>query len=248
MRNLTLLTMKQAPSTLLRLTVLLSCLPCFEPNASAQSHDKQVPILSCHVEPQNPQQENRIVEISNLRQFNVSITLFSPDWPVAPMTIAADGRASQMAGKVNTEVIVREVGTPAGQIVPLVITVTGVKRDLHGTSISVVGQIPIDELQRWENINAYLKWVETDAAMSEHTSIRTLGDFKKKRAEIAKALERIYIENRVGTYELICKYSSNLPGYWQGDVQSEAIVFRVRRDGTFFDQPAFKTKQSTPKP
>lgn len=217
--------------------VLLAPLLCFHSPVSAQSHP---PRLSCSVDSQQPEQ-NGIVEVSKLAQIGISVGLSSVDVPVAPMTLRIDSGSAKMG---NTEIIVREVGSSDASAVSVLLSLTGTQRDSRGMSISVLAQIPVDETKRRKDIETYLSWVETDAASAENTSTRTLAAFRSNRAAIAKAFEQMYLENRTGTYELLCKYSSHLSGYWQGDLQARSSMFKVKNDGKFFEQPAFKHLQA----
>jgi hypothetical protein len=187
-----------------------------------------------------------MIEVSNLERFVVSLDLSNNGNSTAPVVISSQSGTSRAVRPANTEVIVRRVGGTQQQRVPVDVIITGTDRSVLAQRELLSTELPVDEAQRRNNIERYLEWVEKDAAEKEHTSPESLKEFKNKRTEIMKAFEQLYIENQVGTFELFCKYSSNLPQFWRGEVQSNPVVFRVRDNGAFFDQPGFKRSGTLP--
>ncbi len=197
------------------------------------------PALACQIESPNHPADTSAIEVGNLQRLTVSIELSANGNPVAPIVMRSRSESSRESLKANTELVVRRLGPARQQPVPVAASIVGTDRSPNKQRVLLSVELPIDEAQRRANIERYLDWVETDATGKEHASPEALKEFKDKRAEMMSAFERLYVENQVGTFELVCRYSSDLPDFWRGELRSRPVVFRVKNDGAFFDQPGF---------
>jgi hypothetical protein len=209
------------------------------PGAGQVAGRSAAPILTCKIESPNHQRDTSVIEVSNLKRLTVSIELSGNGNPLAPITIRPQSGTSRASQTGNIELAVRRLGPTRQQTVPVAASIAGTERTPNNERALLSVELPIDEARRRTNIEHYLEWVETDAAKKERASPEAVKEFKDKRAEMMRAFERIYVENQVGTFELVCRYSSDLPEFWRGEVRSGPVVFRVKDDGAFFDQPGF---------
>ena len=66
--------------------------------------------------------------------------------------------------------------------------------------------------------------------------------YKNKKAVLAHAFDRTFLENRVGSFDVTCTYVSKVPGSWNGEVRAAPLRIDVAFAGHFFEQPQFKQK------
>lgn len=88
---------------------------------------------------------------------------------------------------------------------------------------------------RQQKIQSFVNQVKADQeAIPGGESQDLVNEMTAKNAEIVSAMESLYSENRLGSYNITVKYHST-QGSWIGETMSSPIAIEVINKGSFFD-------------
>ncbi len=188
----------------------------------------------------------RAIRVSNLKRIPLRVLLSNSELPLEKMTIAPTSEISDAAQKPTVEIIANMLSNGEKINVPVKLKHVGSGQEYDTHTIYVSLEIPIERPKRKKNIVGYLQRIESESVKGKDVSEETLNLFRQRRNDMIGAFEKNYMENKVGIFEIVCKYSSDRSGFWNGQVQSDPILIQVVFEGKFFDQPNFRSKKSPP--
>lgn len=205
--------------------------------AVQQTAPLEDPTLSCKVltEAGTVLPAGQTASISNLKRVPLRITLSDPHLSFERVRAAqTDGKEGRIEGAV--EVAVNRIESNKKTPVPIKLILTGMGLSANTQYLHVFLEIPIDSARRRENIEAFIKRVKSDPRATEQQ--RKLLELYKD-SEVA-TLEKLYMENSVGEYELSCKYPLPHQVGALREIRSNTIKIRVVFEGHFFDKPNYR--------
>lgn len=176
------------------------------------------------------------ITVSNLKRIRLEINLSGAKLPPGGISLgAADAKdRSQFAVEIAVEMIANEKRAP----VQVDVANKGFGIRPGEQYITVLMEIP-DEAKRKHDIDEYLKKLET-AAIKEGRAAEFDRLVKQHRSTMVARLEKLYVSNRIGEFEITCRHSARQSDVWPKALSSEPIRMRVKFDGNFFDLPNFK--------
>lgn len=174
---------------------------------------------------------------SNLKRIQLEIKLSGSQLPPGGMTLRKAGQNTTDSAAPTVEIAV-QMRTEKG-LVPVVIKAEqkGYGMEPGAQYITVLLELP-DDAKRKRDIEDYLRKLE-ERAVKEGRAAEFERLVKQNRAAVVVEYEKLYVDNRVGEFEVVCQYTSERPGAWKGVVKSEPIRVRVESEGNFFDLPNF---------
>jgi hypothetical protein len=175
------------------------------------------------------------VSVSNLKRIQLEIKLSGTQLSPGRLTLKDEAKAA--TGEPVIEIKVNMIANNGKMPVPIEAWVRGFGIKPGEQHITVELEIP-DKAKRKREIDNYL-WRMEELALKDGRAAEFERLVKRNMATTVAAFERLYVNNRVGDFEVVCQYSSNKPGAWKGAVTSEPIQVRVKFEGNFFDLPNF---------
>ncbi len=205
--------------------------------------DAVEPRLDCEIVAGNKDSKSTddIPEVSSLQRIRVRCELVNA------------GVRSNLVPLEALSIEVTAVDGAAIASLPVKFTFSGGGGTPERRHVSALLLLPIPEEQRQQNIRAYLsRMVEVQESWFEElrTKIDQIDPEKRSIVEqlrehwsagatdgtVERVLEARYVENRVGTFEMRCRYQPMQVGGPEGEkLTSRPVRFRVRNDGTFMD-------------
>ena len=173
-------------------------------------------------------------KLSNLERIPFQIELSASGLDLEPMTVAGSVGSSEPP---TVEITAREVRDATRTEAPVRFVQMGAGKDVGRQYVSLSLEIPVDDAERRKGIKEYLDRLAA-AAKKEGRSEEFAHLAQGEDASIA-AFEHLYVQNRVGRFEVVCKYSSRKQGSWNGEVQAPPVPIEIVDRGKFFDQPQF---------
>lgn len=179
-----------------------------------------------------------LVTVSNLKRIRLEIYLSGSKLPPGGISlIAAETKTlerSQFAVEIAVDMMVNDKRVP----VQVNAANKGFGIRPGEQYLTVLMEIP-DEAKRKHDIDEYLKKLEA-AAIKEGRAAEFNRLVKPQRAAMVATLEKLYVDNRIGEFEITCRHSARQSDVWPNALSSEPIRMRVKFDGNFFDLPNFK--------
>ena len=192
--------------------------------------DAMKPRLDCQIIAGNKGSEGTddIPEVTSLQRISVRCELVNA------------GVRSKLVPLEALSIEVSAVDGTAIAILPVKFTFSGGGGTPERRHVWALLLLPIPEEQRRRNIKRYLsRMVEVQESMFEELRKKIYREHWSVAAAdgtFERVFEARYVENRVGTFEMICRYQPMEVGGLEGEKStSRPIRFRVRNDGTFID-------------
>lgn len=178
-----------------------------------------------------------IIEISNLHRIPLKVLIAPlPKVRLEPLRLDPKGKIQDEGHTV--EITVSKISIGKKEDVPVKLSHTGSVGNLKEESIGVNLEIPVEPEKKRKAVVEQLKRIEQSSEKEGR-----LQEFKaltqNKEAAIA-TLERMYMQNEAGKYEVTCKYKSHRPGFWNGEITSSPLPIEVIYKGEYFDQPSLR--------
>ena len=205
-------------------------------NAVAQTKPPPAPRLSCRViqaDAPDRTAPGGLIEVSNLQRIQLEITLSGSELPSGSLNLKDETKTQSPVVEIVVNMITPDPQGP----VPIDTWVRGFGMKPGEQHLTVLIEIP-DKVKRQQEIQDYLRRME-ELALKEGRADEFDRLVKRNMATTVAAYERLYVSNRVGDLEVVCKYTSLKPGGWTGTVKSEPVRLRVKFEGKFFDLPNF---------
>jgi hypothetical protein len=208
---------------------------------SLQRRELVQPQLSCDVPAADGVERStgKTVGVSNLKLIPLKASLKGPPSPpIEDLTLASDGNVPARPATIKVDVMMIVDGRKVS--VPIKTSVTGSGQDLRERYLSMLLMIPVDPVVRRDEEMQYLQRLESQAENEKGTDKRIVDLYKNQKQSLISSFDSVFIENRVGLFEIVCRYSSNRRGFWNGEIQSAPMDVEIQFKGHFFDQPPFK--------
>jgi len=183
--------------------------------------------------------------LSNLERIPIEIDLQSAVFDLPGIPIITDLNTHKNVS--GTWLEISAVDRSNNKIVAIHIVQNGGGLRPLGTSaekfITLLLDIP-DEAQRDRQIHNYILKLVSDTKKNSKTDPELAELYSKSstQAVVATQLEKLYLQNRAGSFELRCRFvsRSEAAGMWKGQVEAAPVKFEVEYKGDFFNQPNFK--------
>jgi hypothetical protein len=226
--------------TMLSGCALLLCVAIMAASDSSNAQTKRATLkLTCRASEQgaSPVAEGPIT-VSNLKRIRLEIYLSGSRLPPGGISLTAAHTKNLERSQFGVEIAVDMITN--GKRVPVQVNAATKGFGIRPGEqyITVLMDIP-DEAKRKHDIDEYLKRLEA-AAIKEGRAAEFDRQVKQQRAAMVATLERLYVDNRIGEFEITCRHSARQSDVWPNAVSSEPIRMRVKFDGDFFDLPNFK--------
>jgi hypothetical protein len=169
------------------------------------------------------QRTEQSVRVSNIHRIAVAVAVDGAGESLAPLSLGSAGAAGTLTVSASTL-------TPSGGSadVPLKAYLVSTSIDEGALRAVLEIELPIPALQRDEEIRAFMEQVRSNASEDERKQLQA------RDASIQRALQQIFIENRIGTFELRVHYANAGGEYWHGTLDA-TTRFEVGSEGTFID-------------
>jgi hypothetical protein len=212
------------------ISLLLVCVlpPC---RAAAQASGSVNP-FTCRV------LESR--RFSNLERIPLEVRLRSRDFDVDTAVLNPGSQQRSSGAYAGLEIYGDQVIGNERKRVPLKFIKTAAGKDLDESYIRYLIEIPIEESQKTQNISKHLDDLVKEAKAKKNTDPKMLRLYEAKgsRQALANTFDRMYMQNRVGNFEINCKYTANRKGGPKA-MESRPIKIRIDFKGDFLDQRNF---------
>lgn len=199
------------------------------------------PRLTCHILTENGDEVpvTEKIKVSNLKRIRFRVKLSGSQLPLDPLSLNPVAENPVGTAQPTLEILVNLLSAGNRMAVPTKVIQTGRGIELEQTYLTGLLEIPIDEVKRKQNIDNYLKKLEQESKKAgREAEFRHL---TQDREVAIATFEKLYVDNRVGEFELTCKYATKRPGFWQGVVESfPPIRIQVFFERNFFEQPNFR--------
>ena len=170
--------------------------------------------------------------VRNLESMHLKVIIDSSGVALDPLRFGVEGG-------LGSNLTVKVSPISSGQKAPVEVNLREVGRSSQGArrELLLAFAIPIPASDRSEAINAYISKATASPAPEEEEIAAALS---RKPEELRRAFDDIYLEHRVGDFEVGCNYETTRPGFWTGRVTAALTALTVVFEGKFFDQPAFR--------
>ncbi|MCI0356714.1 MAG: hypothetical protein L0099_17015 [Acidobacteria bacterium] len=123
--------------------------------------------------------------------------------------------------------------------VPLKLIKQGGGSELGESYTSFAAEIPIDEKERRKKAEEYVERLanEVKSDKTAREGLKRVYGSAGGRKSLAETMERLYMQNQVGTFEVNCQLLLADPLV---TLQSRPARFEIEYKGDFFDQPQFR--------
>jgi len=182
------------------------------------------------------------VRVSNLRLIPLNVSFTGGDIPRVGQVRSAS-EAATATSSVSIEVTM--AGAGKGNSIPIKTALLGSGQTTTEHHLSVIVQIPIDDKDRDAQEMGYIEFLASTVDKESpplDPMILALYKNTNSKVTLARAFDRTFLENRVGSFDVTCTYTSKVPGSWNGEVRAAPLRIDVVFAGHFFDQPQFKQK------
>ncbi len=188
------------------------------------------PVLTCKV----PAEKS----FSNLKRIPLEVHLKSLDIDVDRALVNPEHLP--VPGTPYLEIFAEEVSEKGRVRVPLKLSRTGEGRELSDSYVNFDMEIPIEESERRQKISKHLDDILREGkAKNADPKLLKLYEDKGSREGLINTFERIYVQSRVGTFDIGCQYFPNPANYTATAFQSPRVRVNVENKGDFLDQPTF---------
>ena len=230
-------TLRSVPSCCLVL-VYVAFIAVSDPSTYAQTRPAALK-LTCRAGEEGASPSAREpVTVSNLKRIRLEVYLSGSNLPPGGISLTQVETKAIERSQFGVEIAVDMI--TSGTRAPVQINVTpkgyGIKPGQQYLTVLIT--FP-DETKRQHDIDEYLKKLEA-AAIKEGKAAEFDRLVKQRRAAMVASLEKLYVDNRVGDFEITCRHSSGQSDVWPNALSSEPIRMHVKFDGKFFDLPNFK--------
>ena len=161
------------------------------------------------------------VRVSSIHRIAVAVAVDSAGESLAPLSLGSTA---------GTLTVTASTLTPSGDSVDVPLKANLLSTSIDEGALRAVLEIelPILASQRDEEIRAFVEEVRSNASQEEQKQMQA------RDASIRRALQQIFIENRIGTFELRVHYANAGGEYWHGTLDA-TTQFEVGNDGTFVE-------------
>jgi hypothetical protein len=169
------------------------------------------------------QRTEQSVRVSNIHRIVVAVAVDGAGESLAPLSLGSSGAAGTLTVSASTL-------SPSGGSADVSLKAYLVSASIDEGALRAVLEIelPLPASQRDEEIRAFIEEVRSNASEEERKQLQA------RDASIQRAMQQIFIENRIGTFELRVHYASTGGEYWHGTLDA-TTRFEVGSDGTFID-------------
>jgi len=176
--------------------------------------------------------------ISNIKRIPLEVKLNSAEIDIGRAVVNPSNPPEH--GKSYLEIFAEEVSRSGRTAVPVKLYRTGQGRDLDVSYIRFEVETPIEEAERKQKISKHLDdLVREGEAKKADPKLLKLYEDPKSRGALIGTFDRIYIQNRVGTFDIGCHYFPNQAGSVATPVQSAKSKVTIEFKADFLDQPNF---------
>jgi hypothetical protein len=213
--------------------------------------DENRPYLTCSPYPERKPRPTSIEvtpEADSMKGFQFEITFHNARPPIERPIMSAVNM-SEKPKAPNIEIAVYQIVNGARREVPHAITSWGGSGG-GGAGISNVSllagvRIPIEELERRSYIEQFLSLLSSRPGQTPEKVQQT----RQLLLHSDRPSERSYIDdvmpNRLGTYEIVCRFQSQDPGFWPLALEAPPLRFEYVKTMDWIE--IFKGKRPTPK-
>lgn len=149
--------------------------------------------------------------------------------PRNPMILKTKSQGE--AGSVELKIYKIESGKRVNAEMEIIARKIGFSMEPNNSSLYVYFLIPEDKVTRSSRINSYVTWLESESQKRGYNNVFLTRD----KAEIIAGLEKMYIENQTGEFELSCSYNFILSNSRLVKIESPPVRFNIYFKGHFFD-------------
>lgn len=194
------------------------------------------PSISCDL-PSSAVTVGGVSRWSNLTRLPINVTISGSSPVVGNLSVVGLGGCSQIYTRQSCVEVTIDEG-PGHKPVDTNVTITGFVARQTKREVSTQLEIPIDADLRKTRIGAYIDKVAADGASRRETTQTRLAAFGNLRDLLAKYLSSVYMENKVGVFNVGCTYFRPTGTGSSTAITSKSIVVEIQNNGTFFDQPS----------
>lgn len=199
--------------------------------ASAMSEDPQVSIkpVNCLTDGSGAQ---GICALSNFKKIELELT-FDPRGNSALKSLGET--ALNPTGTMPTNyIVVRAVDNQSGASLPVKVGAHGAAQKDNKQLLYLNVEILEDSSVRQGKMQAFVNQTKAQDLATGAASQAVVDEATQKNAEILSALDKMYVENRVGRFKLSAEYHSAQSIAWNGTVTSSEVVVDVLNKGSGF--------------
>ena len=177
---------------------------------------------------------------SNLERIPLEVRLRSKEFDIDTAVLNPSSHPTSSGAFGDLEIHCDQAIGKERKHVPLKFIKTAAGKDLDESYIRYMIEIPIPEDQKKQNISKHLDDLVKEAKAKKKTDPKMLRLYEEKssRQALANMFERIYMQNRVGDFEINCKYTVNTKDGPKA-MESRPLKIRIDFNGDFLDQRNF---------
>lgn len=123
----------------------------------------------------------------------------------------------------------------AGGVVPVKTAMFGTGGKGGAESIKLAVEIPEEAAVRTGKIQDFINQIKAKDLASGAANQAQVNKLTAQNSIAIAALEKRYMENRLGQFSIVVEYHSTQQGAWNGRVVSVPLVVEVQNKGSFFD-------------
>jgi len=175
--------------------------------------------------------EAGVVPVSNIKRIKAEITFDKKD----NATLRAfSGTAVNVSAQLPENFLAVTINDTTGAEIPVKVGVTGTNMVEGKQGLRITIEIPDLQENRMNKIGNYLDAMHATALQQDPDAANKI---TARREQIVAALDKSFMENIVGRFNLTVKYTSSQPGAWNGEVSAPITTIEVKNKGTFFSTP-----------
>jgi hypothetical protein len=177
---------------------------------------------------------------TNVELIPLEVRLRSKDLDVDRAALNPSQSPKPQSGDPYLEIYAEQVIGKARKRVQLKLTKTGDGRDLDESYVHYMVEIPIDESEKKEKISKHLDDLVREAKVKKNADPKTIRMYEEKnsRQALTNTFDRMYMQNRDGTFEINCRYTANSTQHPE-TLESRPAQIIVDFKSNFLDQPNF---------
>jgi len=173
-----------------------------------------------------------ICALSNIKRIEVEVT-FDPKGNDSLKSLGET--AINPTGTVPANyIVIRAVDNQIGANMPVKVGAYGAAQKDKKQIVYINLEILEEASVRQNKMQAFVDQTKTQDLASGAASQTVVDEATQKNAEIMSALEKMYVENRLGRFKLSAEYHSTQSGAWTGTVTSPEATVDVVNKGSGF--------------
>jgi hypothetical protein len=214
---------------LFHITLLLALLALL----SAGGNGQQPAIFTCRI----PEARH----YNNLERIPLEVRMKSSDVDVDLAAVNPVPMPNFQSGVPYLQILANQVSGKEKKPVSIKLSKIAEGRDLDESYVRFLLEIPIDQAEKKQKIYKHLDDVAQEAKAKKNADPKAIALYENKnsREALANTFDRMYLQNRVGVFEINCRYSANSPQQ-SALIESRPTQVIIDFKSDFLDQPNFR--------